>query len=220
MNLPSLQHNQVMSSREIAALVETTHDSVLKTIRSLNGRGVVAGNETTYINPQNKQEYPEFMLSFRDTMIVASGYNVELRAKVIDRWQELESQQIPKTLPEALRLAADLAERNAALENKIEVDAPKVEFAMSVRRMEGSCKIGDFCKVIGMGRNTMFSRMRADEILMADNMQYQRYIDLEYFVVVEGTPYTDRDGKAHPTFTTHITGKGQIWLERKYRKVV
>jgi phage antirepressor YoqD-like protein len=44
-------------------------------------------------------------------------------------------------------------------------------------------------------------------------------INAEYFVVIEQTPYTDRDGKAHPTFTTMLTGKGQVWLERKYRKV-
>ena len=30
-------------------------------------------------------------------------------------------------------------------------------------------------------------------------------------------PYTDSDGKDHPAFTTHITGKGQVWLEKKYR---
>jgi phage antirepressor YoqD-like protein len=198
------------------------HADVMRDIRNMllelhgDTRGLSSFAET-YLDSQ-KRPQPCFNLPKDESLCLVSGYNVKARMAIIKRWQELESQQIPKTLPEALRLAADLAERNAALENKIEVDAPKVEFAMAVRRMEGSCKIGDFCKVIGMGRNTMFARMRADEILMADNMPYQRYIDLEYFVVVEGTPYTDRDGKAHPTFTTHVTGKGQIWLERKYRK--
>lgn len=79
-----------MSSREIAELTGSTHDNVLKTIRGLAERGVVSGNETPYVHPQNGQTYNEFKLSYRDTMVVVSGYSVELRAKIIDRWQELE----------------------------------------------------------------------------------------------------------------------------------
>lgn len=104
-----------MSSREIAELTGSTHDNVLKTIRGLVERGVVSGNETPYVHPQNGQTYNEFKLSYRDTMVVVSGYSVELRAKIIDRWQELEAQAsqplVPQTLPDALRLAADLAEK-------------------------------------------------------------------------------------------------------------
>lgn len=104
-----------MSSREIAELTGSTHDNVLKTIRGLAERGVVSGNETPYVHPQNGQTYNEFKLSYRDTMVVVSGYSVELRAKIIDRWQELEAHAsqplVPQTLPDALRLAADLAEK-------------------------------------------------------------------------------------------------------------
>lgn len=80
-----------MSSREIAELVESSHDNVLKTIRGLVARGVVSGNETPYTHPQNGQTYPEFNLDYRNTMVVASGYSAELRAKIIDRWIELET---------------------------------------------------------------------------------------------------------------------------------
>ena len=79
-----------MSSREIAELVGATHDNVMKTVRGLIGKGVVFGNETPYKNKQNRQTYMEFILDFRNTMVVVSGYSAELRAKIIDRWQELE----------------------------------------------------------------------------------------------------------------------------------
>ena len=110
MNLPILSTAaQTMSSREIAELVGTTHDSVLKTVRGLIARGVVSGNETPYTHPQNGQQYPEFLLDYRNTMVVASGYSPEMRARIIDRWIELEQAaahpKIPKTLPEALRLS-------------------------------------------------------------------------------------------------------------------
>lgn len=102
-----------MSSREIAELTGSTHDNVLKTIRSLVERGVVSGNETPYIHPQNGQTYSQFCLSYRDTMVVVSGYSVELRARIIDRWQELEAQEspVPTSFAAALRLAAEQAER-------------------------------------------------------------------------------------------------------------
>ena len=62
-----------MSSREIAELTGSTHDNVLKTIRALIKKGVVSGNETPYIHPQNGQEYKEFHLDYRNTMVVTSG---------------------------------------------------------------------------------------------------------------------------------------------------
>lgn len=220
MNLPSLHQNQSMSSREIAELVESRHDSVKRSMETLRDNDLISFTQSVETSHEGAGARPVdvYIVGKRDSYVIVAQLSPEFTARLVDRWQELESQQIPKTLPEALRLAADLAERNAALENKIEVDAPKVKFAMAVRRMEGACKIGDFGKVIGIGRNTLFARMRADEILMADNMPYQRYIDLDYFVVIEQTPYTDREGRAHPSFTTMVTGKGQVWLEKKYRK--
>lgn len=122
MNIITTNANPTMSSREIAELTGSTHDNVLKTVRRLIAEGVVSENETPYKHPQNGQTYTEFLLSFRNTMVVVSGYSAELRAKIIDRWQELEAATaksavtIPQSLPEALRLAADLAEQKAAAE--------------------------------------------------------------------------------------------------------
>lgn len=81
---------QTMSSRQIAELTGSTHDNVLKTVRGLIKRGVVSGNETPYVHPQNGQTYSEVHLNYRNTMVVVSGYSVELRARIIDKWQELE----------------------------------------------------------------------------------------------------------------------------------
>lgn len=130
----------VMSSREIAELTGSTHDNVLKTVRQLVKKGVVSSNETPYTHQQNGQTYAEFLLSYRDTMVVVSGYSVELRAKIIDRWQDLEAQAarqmfIPTNLPDALRLAADKAEENERLLGVIQLQAPKVA---AIRRLAGA----------------------------------------------------------------------------------
>lgn len=98
---PIIARQPTMSSREIAELTGSTHDNVLKTVRRLVAEGVVSGNETPYAHPQNGQTYQEFQLDFRNTMVVVSGYSAELRAAIIDRWQELEKQASPasQTLP-------------------------------------------------------------------------------------------------------------------------
>ena len=124
MNQLILSNAVTMSSREIADLTGSTHDNVLKTVRLLIEKGVVSRNDTPYIpytHPQNGQVYFEFLLNYRDTMVVVSGYSVELRATIIDRWQELESQKapaLPSTYREALvaLLASEDAKEQAMLE--------------------------------------------------------------------------------------------------------
>jgi phage antirepressor YoqD-like protein len=220
--LKVLQKKQTMSSLEIAKLTEKDHDKILVDIRSLLDDLEIghADFRGSYKSKQNK-DLPCFNLHRRECDILISGYSVKYRAAIVDRWQELEQEKqfnIPKTFPEALRLAADLSESLNAANLQIEQDKPKVDFAMAVRNMQGACSVGDFAKTIGYGRNKFFKMIREDGILIKNNVPYQKYIDMGCFVVIEQIPYTDNNGKTHPAFTTMITGKGQVFLEKKYRK--
>ncbi|WP_285356088.1 phage regulatory protein/antirepressor Ant [Pseudomonas sp. lyk4-R2A-10] len=153
-----------MSSREIAELIGSSHDNVLKTIRALVAKGVVSSNDTPYVHPQNGQVYREFLLSQRDTLVVVSGYSVELRARIIDRWQELEAQagqfQIPATYAEALQAAADQAKDNQTLRLVILDQAPKVAAINRLAAAGGAICITDAAKHLQLKPSKLFAWMQ------------------------------------------------------------
>jgi len=151
-----------MSSREIADLTGSTHDNVMKTIRGYVAKGVVSANDTSYVHSQNGQVYREFLLSQRDTLVVVSGYSVELRARIIDRWQELESKvvgqlEIPTSFAEALRLAADQAEQNQLLQQVIAKQAPKVEALHRLAKTQGDVCITTAAQILGVRPTNLFA---------------------------------------------------------------
>lgn len=115
-----------------------------------------------------------------------------------------------------LQLAMDAERARLALEDKVAGDAPKVEFAESVRNMDGTCKLEHIAKTLGWGRNRFIDRLRDDKVLLHDRTPLQKYIDRGYFRVVEQAPWRDSKGAQHPAFTTMVTGAGQVWLAKRY----
>lgn len=122
---------------------------------------------------------------------------------------------VPKSLPEALRLAADQAERLEAQKAQIAVLAPKAEFHDRVTEAVNCQTIAEVAKVLGTGQNRMFAWLREQGILMSSNMPYQRFIDEGYFRIVEGQ-YTDRRRESHTYTRTLVTGKGFAYIQKRY----
>ena len=122
--------------------------------------------------------------------------------------KELVQQQqpaIPQTYSEALRLAAEQAE-------KIEELEPKGDVYDQVSNADNSLELNDAAKSIGIGRNKMMKRMRSMNILMSNNIPFQNYIDQGYFIV-KITPITE--GKIVKNYPqTFVTGKGLTWLTK------
>lgn len=110
-----------MSSREIAELTGKEPSHVNRDIRAMLD-ALADDPELDHVREEKDARgyTAAFHLGRELTYTLLAGYSIALRRRVVARWQELEAQQaqafaIPKSLPEALRLAADLSEQNERL---------------------------------------------------------------------------------------------------------
>lgn len=125
--------------------------------------------------------------------------------------------------PEAV-MARALQMANTTIENlkiTIEEQCPLVDFANKVSDSSNLIDMGKMAKLlkdehINIGRNRLFEWLRRKEILMKNNMPYQRYIDGGYFQVKESVYETPYGSKTQQT--TYVTGRGQIYITEKLRK--
>ncbi|CAK0708786.1 TPA: phage antirepressor KilAC domain-containing protein [Escherichia coli] len=173
------------------------------------------------VEKMNKTSMLVITMTFKQALRVAARESKAVRRSLIDKLEELQqanspTPSIPQTLPEALRLAAELAEQKMQLEQQLVAAAPKVDFADRVSVANGIL-IGNFAKVVGLKQNALFSWLRQNGILMAfgarKNVPRQQYINAGYFTVKEVV--LDDENGYQIRLTPQLTGKGQQWLTRK-----
>jgi len=123
-----------------------------------------------------------------------------------------------------IKLATDLKKereaKNKALE-KVEELKPKAFFAEVVNNSESLMLVRDFAKLISkgdfvIGERKLFRWLREHGYLMKNNEPYQKYVDMGLFKMTESSK---ADGKNIMLFkTTRITGKGQVYLQKRIYK--
>lgn len=119
-----------------------------------------------------------------------------------------------------LIMTLDLHKQNAAFRKQIAEQKPLVDFANQVSNSADLIDMNRMAKLlndehINIGRNRLFQWLRDKNILMANNVPYQRYVDNGYFKLKEGVSKTPYGDKAYTT--TYVTGKGQIYITEKIR---
>ena len=218
--LPITEKNAslTMSSREIAELCEKRHDHVMVDIRKML-------NELEISSPEFSGQYktadgrmqPCFYLPKDLTLTLIAGYNVKLRKRIIDRWQELESKQalqLPQTFAEALRLAADLEEQKQALLLENQRMKPKAAFVEHYVEVGTTKSLRETAKILKMPEKAMIQRLVEDRILYRQSnnlLPYQKYHERELFAVKTGTAE-----HGHNFTQTRVTSKGMAFIANRY----
>ena len=229
---------QTMSSREIAELTGKRHDHVLRDCDTLNDNYEKMGfpriGDGYYTHPNTgSQQHREYRLTKMQTFDLMTGYSAELRIKVNRRWAELEAkeqahQQIPQSFSEALRLAAEQAERIEEQQKQLQAQAPKVLFADTVIGSQSSCLIGELAKLITqkgyeIGEKRLFKWLRENHYLGTRGEYYnipnQQYIEQGLFELKKGTR-SGNGGVMHTTITPKVTGKGQVYFVNKFLRTI
>lgn len=119
MNGSEIMKRETMTSLEIAEITGKRHSDVLESIRNMEPAWEKIAQRKFPLGSYkdaNNQDRPCYILSKTECLYVATKFNDEARAKLILRWEELETKEVsvtkvPTTFAEALRLAADQAEK-------------------------------------------------------------------------------------------------------------
>lgn len=202
-----------MSSLEISELVESRHDKVKQSIERLARRGVIKLPPMGEVKNHLNQTVSVYQINKRDSYVIVAQLSPEFTARLVDRWQELESKQslIPQSLPEALRLAADLAEQKQIAEQKLAIAAPKAEFVDRYVQATGLLGFREASKLLKVKENFFREFLLSKRIMykLAGKLTpYSEHLDAGRFDVKTG----ENQINGHAYTQVKFTPKGIQWI--------
>lgn len=213
-----------MCSRDIADLTGKRHDHIKADIsKMIEWLGDTCPDFSGDLPDSYGRPQKVYFLPKRETLILVSGYNIDLRAKIIDRWQELESQQkpkLPQTYAEALLEAGRLALENEKQAEQLRLAAPKVEFVEKyIDSSTGSLGFRKVAKLLKVNEKAFREFLNKEKImykLSGDWVPYQNHIDAGRFEVKAGL--AEHEESSHAFTQSKFTAKGVEWVAGEYAK--
>lgn len=141
-SLVKVENNQIVTdSRSVAEHFGKRHDNVMVTIGGIlkNKETQQMFCKTTYVNKQNNQTYPMYLMNRDGFSLLVMGFTgakaLEWKLKYIQAFNEMEKElvnkntlAIPKDYPSALRALADEYEAKQKLLTENKVMKPKAEY--------------------------------------------------------------------------------------------
>ena len=219
MNKLMNNENLTMSSREISELVGTRHDGVMRTIESLNMKGLLESPQFVETqNQQNKQFYTMVNLGKTDCLVLIARLSPEFMKAVIDRWQELENKQLQPALPanyiEALESLVVSEKEKAVLSEQLQIAKPAIDFVEKYTKAEsGSKGFRETAKLLKIKEN-VFRKFLVDNKVMyklgGEWTAYQIHFDTGRFETITGSK------KNHIFNEAKFTAKGISWIAGLY----
>lgn len=121
--------------------------------------------------------------------------------------------QIPQTLPEALRLAADLADQVQQQQQLIDHQKPAVEFVERFVEARSAKSMREVAKVLGLKEKDFISRLLQEKILFRQSgslLPFAGYQHKGYFTVKTG------EASGHAYQQTRFTPLGISWISKRF----
>lgn len=234
--------NETMTSLEIAEVTGRNHKDVMRSIREMEDAWVkVNGRKFALVEYKDAkgEMRPCYSLSKTECLYIATKFNDEARAKLILRWEELETKEVslikvPKTFAEALRLAADQAEKLEAQEKMLEASSKEiVELSGTIATMQPKVTYVD--KILSSKETVTTTQIAQDygksakafNILLRNFgiqhkvggqwILYAKYLPNGY-VQSDTIPIEHKDGSSGSVMHTKWTQKGRLFLYEELKK--
>ncbi|WP_047475214.1 phage antirepressor KilAC domain-containing protein [Delftia sp. ZNC0008] len=206
----------MMSSRQIAEETGKEHFHVMRDLRALKDQlgPMFKGSIQNWIHPQNGQSYEEFLIDKDTCLTLLLGYDAVARMKVVKRWQELEAQAapaVPRTMSQALRLAAEQAEQIEQQQAALALAAPKAEYVDRYVAANGAKGFRQVAKLLGANEHAFRAWLQDEKIMYrlgGEWTAHQCHIDAGRFVVKTGVAQANE----HAFNTTKFTPLGVNWV--------
>lgn len=223
---------ETMSSLQIAEVTGKRHSDILEAIRVMEPAWEKVAQRKFPLGSYkdaNQQDRPCYELSKIECLYIATKFNDEARAKLILRWEQLETEkqsiQVPGSFKEALLLAAQQQEqieeqqkqigymstelvgvkkKNAYLESYLEI----------IMKSKNTVTITQVAQDYGMSAramNTLLNELRIQRKVKGQWILYASYISSGY-VRSSTFEVTHKDGSKSVEMNTEWSQKGRIFL--------
>lgn len=231
-----------MTSMEIAEVTGRNHKDVLRSIREMEDAWAkVNGRKFALVEYKDlKGEMrPCYSLTKTECLYVATKFNDEARARLVLRWEELEIKEtaftkVPTTFAEALRLAADQAEKIEAQQKQLEANSKEiVELSGTIATMQPKVTYVD--KILASKETVTTTQIAQDygqsakafNILLR-NFGIQRKVGGQWILYAKYLPcgyvqsdtisIEHKDGSSGSVMHTKWTQKGRLFLYEELKK--
>lgn len=145
---------------------------------------------------------------------------VELTGKELMARALMEAQSTIQELETARAEAVELSEAAIARAHVAEAEAdesrPKAEAFDSFMRTDGTYYMGAVAKMLGMGQNELFRRLREARVLIPSGHLYNTpYRQFEHHFLVRPRKHVNAEGREFLKYTTYVRPSGVEFIRRK-----
>lgn len=161
-------------------------------VRPFETAGGVQQREIAMLN----EHHATLLITFMRNIGPVKEFKKRLVAAFFKMSQELAGQRfkVPQSFPEAMRLAADLAEQKAQAEQQLAIAAPKAEALDRISAGDEAMTMTEAAKVLGIKREKLTNWLHANGWVYRQNgrwVAYQQHIENGRLQYKEAT-YTDQ----------------------------
>lgn len=233
---------ETMTSLEIAEVTGRNHKDVMRSIREMEEAWVkVNGRKFALVEYKDAkgEMRPCYSLNKTECLYIATKFNDEARAKLVLRWEELETKersqyQVPQSFAEALMLAAKQQEQIEEQQRQLEANSkeivelngaiaemePKVTYVDMILASKETVTTTQIAQDYGQSAkafNILLRNFGVQHKVGGQWVLYAKHIPFGY-VQSDTFPIVHKNGTNGTVMHTKWTQKGRLFLYEELKK--